>query len=51
MHSGQTCYTSYHWDSLAMETILMGETIPEESGCMVEEVTSSCDSDESDLET
>ncbi|XP_043505081.1 cytosolic carboxypeptidase 4-like isoform X1 [Polistes fuscatus] len=38
-------------ENLNIDKILMGETIPEESGCMVEEVTSSCDSDESDLET
>lgn len=31
--------------------IPMGETIPEESGCMEDDVSSSCDSDESDLET
>ncbi|XP_046827934.1 cytosolic carboxypeptidase 1-like isoform X2 [Vespa crabro] len=34
-----------------VDKIPMGETIPEESGCMEDDVSSSCDSDESDLET
>lgn len=31
--------------------IPMGEGIPEESGCMEDDISSSCESDESDFET
>ncbi|KAF3420918.1 hypothetical protein E2986_13063 [Frieseomelitta varia] len=35
----------------SVEKIPMGEGIPEESGCMEDDISSSCESDESDFET
>ncbi|PBC34962.1 Cytosolic carboxypeptidase [Apis cerana cerana] len=38
-------------ENWSLDKIPMGEGIPEESGCMEDDISSSCESDESDFET